>query len=39
MDHAQTRLLEIRTSLPAENTRESARDEAMIANLEAQWRM
>jgi hypothetical protein len=39
MDHAQTRLFEIRTSLPAENTLESARDKAMIANLEAHWRM
>ena len=39
MNHAQRRLFEIRTGLPAEQTLESARDKAMIANLEAHWRM
>ncbi len=39
MNHAQRRLFEIRTGLPSESTLERARDQAMIANLEAHWRM
>ena len=38
MDHAQRRLFEIRTGVPAGGV-ESARDRAMIAELEAHWRM
>jgi hypothetical protein len=39
MDHAQRRMFEIRAGLPAEEALERARDKAMIANLEAHWRM
>jgi hypothetical protein len=39
MDHAQRRVFEIRTGLSATQKLESARDKAMIANLEAHWRM
>jgi hypothetical protein len=39
MDHAQRRMFEIRTALPPENALDRARDKAMIANLEAHWRM
>jgi hypothetical protein len=39
MNHAQRRVFEMRTGLPSESTLERARDKAMIANLEAHWRM
>ena len=39
MDHAQRRMFEIRTGLPPEHTLERARDKAMLAELEAHWRM
>jgi hypothetical protein len=39
MDHAQRRVFEIRTGLPSEHTLERARDKAMIAELEAHWRI
>jgi hypothetical protein len=39
MNHAERRLFEIRTGQSAEQTLERARDKAMIANLEAHWRM
>lgn len=39
MNHAQRRVFEIRTGLPSESTLDRARDKAMIANLEAHWRM
>jgi len=39
MDHAQRRVFEIRTGLPSEHTLERARDKAMIAELEAHWRV
>jgi hypothetical protein len=39
MDYAQRRMFEIRTALPPENALDRARDRAMIANLEAHWRM
>jgi hypothetical protein len=38
MDYAQRRLFEIRTGVPT-STVDSARDRAMIAELEAHWRM
>ena len=39
MNHAQRRLFEIRAGLPSESALDRARDRAMIANLEAHWRM
>ena len=39
MDHAQRRVFEIRTGLPPERALERARDKALIAELEAHWRM
>ena len=39
MDQAQRRLFEIRTGIPSEVSLERARDRAMIAELEAHWRM
>ena len=38
MDYAQRRMFEIRTGLPATSI-DSVRDKAMIAELEAHWRM
>jgi hypothetical protein len=38
MDYAQRRMFEIRTGLPATNV-DRVRDNAMIAELEAHWRM
>ena len=38
MEHAQRRMFEIRTGVPAENI-DRIRDKAMIAELEAHWRM
>jgi anti-sigma regulatory factor (Ser/Thr protein kinase) len=39
MNYAQRRLFEIRTGLGATNTVDHARDKAMIAQLEAHWRL
>jgi len=39
MDDAQRRMFEIRTGLPASVSLERARDKAMIAELEAHWRL
>jgi hypothetical protein len=39
MDHAQRRAFEIRTGVSPETRLERDRDKAMIANLEAHWRM
>lgn len=39
MDEAQRRLFEIRTGIPSEVSVERARDKAMIAELEAHWRL
>lgn len=39
MDDAQRRLFEIRTGVPSTNSLDRARDKAMIAELEAHWRM
>jgi BMFP domain-containing protein YqiC len=39
MDYAQRRMFEIRTGVPATGRLERARDKAMIAELEAHWRM
>jgi hypothetical protein len=39
MDYAQRRVFEIRTGLPASSSLERARDKALIAELEAHWRM
>jgi hypothetical protein len=39
MDHAQRRMFEIRAGLPPESTLDRARDKAMIAELEAHWRL
>jgi BMFP domain-containing protein YqiC len=39
MDYAQRRMFEIRTGVPATGHLERARDKAMIAELEAHWRM
>jgi hypothetical protein len=39
MDYAQRRLFEIRTGLSGTNSIDNARDKAMIAELEAHWRM
>ncbi len=39
MDHAQRRVFEIRTGVDATRSVERARDKAMIAELEAHWRM
>jgi hypothetical protein len=39
MNHAQRRVFEVRAGLPSESTLDRARDKAMIANLEAHWRM
>jgi hypothetical protein len=39
MDHAQRRAFEIRTGVSPESRLERDRDKAMIANLEAHWRM
>jgi hypothetical protein len=39
MNHGQRRAFEARTCLRSGNTLEQARDKAMIANLEAHWRM
>ncbi|MGH2892458.1 MAG: hypothetical protein ACRDPM_04205 [Solirubrobacteraceae bacterium] len=39
MDYAQRRMFEIRTGLPATSTIDRVRDKAMIAELEAHWRM
>ena len=39
MNHAERRLFEIRTGQSSDYTLERARDKAMIANLEAHWRM
>lgn len=38
MDYAQRRIFEIRTGVPA-TTIDRVRDKAMIAELEAHWRM
>jgi hypothetical protein len=38
MDHAQRRMFEIRTGLPPASV-ESARDKALVAELEAHFRM
>lgn len=37
--YAQRRMFEIRTGLPPAHTIERARDKAMIAELEAHWRL
>jgi BMFP domain-containing protein YqiC len=39
MDYAQRRMFEIRTGMPVTHSIERARDKAMIAELEAHWRM
>ena len=39
MNHAQRRILEIRPGPPPASSLDRARDKAMIANLEAHWRM
>jgi hypothetical protein len=39
MDYAQRRMFEIRSGLPPEHSLERARDKAMIAELEARWRI
>jgi hypothetical protein len=39
MDYAQRRSFEIRTGQPAAHSVERARDKALIAELEAHWRM
>ena len=39
MDYAQMRMFEIRTGLPPATTLDRARDRAMLAELEAHWRM
>jgi hypothetical protein len=39
MDYAQRRVFEIRTGLPSTSHLDRARDKAMIAELEAHWRM
>jgi hypothetical protein len=39
MDYAQRRSFEIRTGLPTPNSIDRVRDQAMIAELEAHWRM
>jgi hypothetical protein len=39
MAYAQRRVFEIRTGLPATHRIDRARDKAMIAELEAHWRM
>ena len=39
MDHAQRRMFEIRAGLPRESALDRARDKAMIAELEAHWRL
>jgi hypothetical protein len=39
MDYAQRRVFEIRTGLPPAHSLERARDKALIAELEAHWRM
>lgn len=39
MDYAQRRVFEIRSGLPPASTLERARDKALIAELEAHWRM
>ncbi|HEX3690976.1 MAG TPA: hypothetical protein VHV28_14845 [Solirubrobacteraceae bacterium] len=39
MDYAQRRIFEIRTGVPVTESIERARDKAMIAELEAHWRM
>lgn len=39
MDHAQRRMFEIRAGLPRERSLERARDKAMLAELEAHWRL
>lgn len=39
MDHAQRRMFEIRAGLPPATSLDRARDKAMIAELEAHWRM
>jgi hypothetical protein len=39
MDYAQRRMFEIRTGLPATSGIDRVRDKAMIAELEAHWRM
>ena len=39
MDYAQRRIFEIRTGQSATSSLDRARDKAMIAELEAHWRM
>jgi hypothetical protein len=39
MNYAQRRMFEIRTGLPATDSIDRIRDRAMIAELEAHWRM
>ena len=39
MDYAQRRMFEIKAGLPAGSTLPRARDKALIAELEAHWRM
>jgi hypothetical protein len=39
MDHAQRRMFEIRAGLPPASSLDRAREKAMIAELEAHWRM
>jgi len=39
MEHAQRRVFEIRTGVPSTHSVDRARDKAMIAELEAHWRM
>jgi hypothetical protein len=39
MDYAQRRSFEIRTGLPSPTSIDRVRDQAMIAELEAHWRM
>jgi hypothetical protein len=39
MDHAQRRMFEIRTGLAPASSLERARDKAMLAELEAHWRL
>jgi hypothetical protein len=39
MSYAQRRVFEIRTGLPVSDSLERARDKALIAELEAHWRM
>ena len=39
MDYAQRRMFEIKAGLPAGSTLQRARDKALIAELEAHWRM